>query len=58
VDKIKGDKSELGVIGMAGNLSEWTATWTPDNRFPIVKGGSFMTPDARLDAPRHWARPE
>jgi hypothetical protein len=30
-------------------VSEWTATWTPDNRFPVVKGGNFTSPDARVD---------
>ena len=49
VDKVKGDKSPFGVVGLAGNVSEWTATWTPDNRFPIVKGGNFMSADVRLD---------
>jgi CheY-like chemotaxis protein len=43
------DKSPFGVIGMAGNVSEWTGTWTKDNRFPIIKGGSFMSNDVRLD---------
>ncbi len=41
VDRQKGDKSPDGVIGMQGNVSEWTATWTPDNRFPIIKGGNY-----------------
>ena len=49
VDKVAGDKSPFGVVGMAGNVSEWTATWTADNRFPIVKGGNFMSADVRLD---------
>ena len=49
VDKVGGDKSAFGVIGMAGNVSEWTNTWTPDNRFPIVKGGNYMSADVRLD---------
>jgi formylglycine-generating enzyme required for sulfatase activity len=44
------DKSPYGVVGMAGNVAEWTSTWTPDNRFPIIKGGSFSTADARLDS--------
>lgn len=44
------DKSSYGVVGMAGNVAEWTATWTPDNRFPIIKGGSYSTGDARLDS--------
>lgn len=49
VDAIRGDKSPFGVIGMAGNVAEWTNTWTPDNRFPIIKGGSFESADVRLD---------
>ncbi len=49
VDKVAGDRSQLGAVGMAGNVSEWTNTWTPDNRFPIVKGGNFMSADVRLD---------
>lgn len=47
VDK-QSDKSPFGVIGMAGNVSEWTSTWTKDKRYPIVKGGSFMTDPAKL----------
>ena len=49
VDAISGDKSRFGVVGMAGNVSEWTNTWTPDNRFPIIKGGSYESADVRLD---------
>ena len=49
VDAIRGDKSPFGVVGMAGNVAEWTNTWTPDNRFPIIKGGSFESADVRLD---------
>lgn len=44
VDAIGGDKSPDGVIGMAGNQSEWTSTWTEDNRFPVMKGGNFTKP--------------
>jgi formylglycine-generating enzyme required for sulfatase activity len=43
------DKSPFGVFGMAGNVSEWTATWTADKRHPILKGGSYMSSDVRLD---------
>ncbi len=49
VDKVSGDRSAFGVVGMAGNVSEWTSTWTPDNRHPILKGGNFMSADVRLD---------
>lgn len=49
VDKIKGDKSPFGVIGMAGNVREWTNTWDPVKRRPVVKGGSYLSKDVRLD---------
>jgi formylglycine-generating enzyme required for sulfatase activity/CheY-like chemotaxis protein len=49
VDAIRSDRSPFGVVGMAGNVSEWTNTWTTDNRFPIIKGGSFVTPDVNID---------
>ncbi len=48
VDAQKSDKSPDGLVGMAGNVSEWTATWTPDNRKPILKGGNFATPLTKL----------
>jgi formylglycine-generating enzyme required for sulfatase activity/CheY-like chemotaxis protein len=48
VDKQR-DKSPTGAIGMAGNVAEWTGTWTKDEKFPIIKGGSFMSSDVRLD---------
>lgn len=47
VDALSGDRSPLGVFGLGGNVAEWTATWTPDNRFPIIKGGSFITKDPK-----------
>ncbi len=49
VDKIKGDKSPYGVFGMAGNVREWTNTWDKAKNHPIVKGGSYMSSDVRLD---------
>lgn len=49
VDKIKGDKSPFGVVGMAGNVSEWTNTWGPGKRKPIVKGGNFSSKEVNLD---------
>ncbi len=48
VDKIRGDKSPYGVIGIAGNVREWTGTWDAVKKRPIVKGGSFMSSDVRL----------
>jgi len=49
VDKLKGDKSPWGVVGMAGNVSEWIAAWDPIKKRPMIKGGSFMSADLRLD---------
>ena len=43
VDAMRSDKSPFGVIGMGGNVAEWTATWTPDNKMPLVKGGHFAS---------------
>ena len=57
VDK-QHDKSPFGVVGMAGNVAEWTATWTKDDKFPVVKGGSFMSSDVRLDKRSDNVAPE
>ncbi len=48
VDEQKSDKSPDGVIGMCGNVSEWTATWTADNTKPFMKGGNFAKPLLKL----------
>lgn len=47
VDKVKGDKSPFGVIGMAGNVSEWTNTW--EKQKVVLKGGSFASKEVNLD---------
>ncbi len=39
VDATPGDRSPYGVMGMAGNVSEFTAT--VDNDRPVVRGGNF-----------------
>lgn len=46
VNEIKLDVSPYGVIGMGGNVEEWTGTWAshpdfPDFKVPIVRGGHF-----------------
>ena len=48
VDAVAADESRYGVIGLAGNVSEWTATWdahpdVPDKRVPLKRGASFAT---------------
>jgi serine/threonine protein kinase len=40
------DVSAAGAVGMAGNLSEWTAT-TPDRNSAITRGGSWRDPTAQ-----------
>lgn len=46
VDQPEGDKSPRGIRGMAGNVSEWTATWAPSEdgmagEVPVVRGGNW-----------------
>ncbi|HQW27902.1 MAG TPA: SUMF1/EgtB/PvdO family nonheme iron enzyme [Verrucomicrobiales bacterium] len=48
VDAIAADESRYGVIGLAGNVSEWTATRDahpdfPDRKVPLKRGASFAT---------------
>lgn len=40
------DKSPFGVIGMAGNVSEWTASGARDTA--VVRGGSWQQPEITL----------
>ncbi len=52
-DAIKGDRSPFGVVGMAGNVSEWTDTWDksetmPGLEVPVVRGGNYASQDAKL----------
>ncbi len=62
VDALAEDRSPFGVMGMGGNVSEWTATWaeSPDLggvKVPVIRGGNWGNPDVdtrrrllRLDA--------
>ncbi len=48
VDAIMADESRYGVIGLAGNVREWTSTWSnhpdfPDRKVPLIRGASFTT---------------
>ncbi|MEN9469702.1 MAG: hypothetical protein RL630_1435, partial [Verrucomicrobiota bacterium] len=45
VDLPSTDRSDYGVHGMAGNVSEWTAIWVKDGtgqRVPVSRGGHWM----------------
>jgi formylglycine-generating enzyme required for sulfatase activity len=49
VDAMTTDESAFGVVGMAGNVSEWTSTWVPDpelpdDTVPVFRGGDFSHP--------------
>lgn len=48
VDAEKKDKSPFGVMGMAGNVSEWTDTYDQDPKMssmkiPVIRGGNYKT---------------
>ena len=50
IDQPEGDRSSYGVRGMAGNVSEWTATWAPSEdgmggEVPVVRGGNWGNPE-------------
>jgi formylglycine-generating enzyme required for sulfatase activity len=49
VDKKGKDKSPYGVMGMGGNVSEWTSTWaeSPElgDKVPVIRGGNWYNPD-------------
>ena len=49
VDAVETDKSMFGVIGMAGNVSEWTSSRAadpqlPSQEVPVIRGGNWRTP--------------
>jgi len=53
VDAMKKDKSPYGVMGMAGNVGEWTASFDVDPKFnsakiPVIRGGNFFVKDYQL----------
>ncbi len=50
VNKPEGDVSPYGVRGMAGNVSEWTATFAPSEdgmggEVPVIRGGNWSNPE-------------
>lgn len=56
VDLCTQDRSPEGVIGMAGNVAEWTADWAPhpdepDRKVPVFRGGDFHQSAVPLNKP-------
>jgi len=47
VDEMKGDLSPYGVVGMLGNVAEWTSSCDASRNY-VARGGSFHTPEATL----------
>jgi len=43
VDAFPSDRSTYGVIGMAGNVSEWTGSWDASKTNVVVRGGNFKS---------------
>jgi len=41
VDAFPDDRSPYGVIGMAGNVSEWTDSWDAGKTVVTIRGGNF-----------------
>jgi formylglycine-generating enzyme required for sulfatase activity len=53
VDSEPHDKSPFGVMGMAGNVSEWTSSQDAspdfsDSKVHVVRGGNWANPDSTL----------
>ncbi len=50
VDAMPGDRSPYGVMDMAGNVAEWTASVTPRGlfKFPAICGGTFGSPGVEV----------
>jgi formylglycine-generating enzyme required for sulfatase activity/CheY-like chemotaxis protein len=47
VDAILTDKSYYGVIGMAGNVSEWTDSWDASKTYVYIRGGNYKSNSAQ-----------
>nr|HRJ72945.1 SUMF1/EgtB/PvdO family nonheme iron enzyme [Terrimicrobiaceae bacterium] len=53
VDAKKGDKSPYNVMGMAGNVAEWTGSFDTDpkmtsQKIPVIRGGNWRVPDSSV----------
>ncbi|NNE93962.1 MAG: SUMF1/EgtB/PvdO family nonheme iron enzyme [Verrucomicrobiales bacterium] len=64
VDSHPEDKSRYGVTNMAGNVTEWTASWDthpdkPETKVPLKRGASFNTKEGfELSARRSTEGPK
>ena len=62
VDRMPLDVTREGVVGLAGNVEEWTDTWGnhpdyPDLLVPIARGGNFALPaTAKVSTIRTFAQ--
>ena len=43
VDAFSSDRSPYGVIGMAGNVSEWTNSWDASKTYVVIRGGNYKS---------------
>jgi formylglycine-generating enzyme required for sulfatase activity len=43
VDALLTDRSPYGVIGMAGNVSEWTDSWDASKTYVVIRGGNYKS---------------
>ncbi len=52
VDAMPKDESPYGVMGMGGNVSEWTSTLADDptsgDQLPVIRGGNWNNPDTSV----------
>ncbi len=52
VDAVSGDESPYGVMGMAGNVSEWTSDFGENEKWgskvPVIRGGNWDNPDVSV----------
>ena len=48
VDAIPADISPFGVVGMAGNVSEWTGSRETLGKCPVIRGGNFATTENQV----------
>lgn len=59
VDALPTDRSPFGVIGMGGNVSEWTDSWDAGRTYVVIRGGNFKsTPERAMTTASIKAYPQ